>query len=146
MTEQQRKDLVKYSIELAVSTLSEIEDQRRMGYYNTAVNRMYYACYYAAIALLIAYGKEVKSHAGVRTSLSMNFVKTGILPEDFGAFYSLVFSKRSSGDYEDFFTHDLNAVNELLPQVVNFVRTIKVLVDKWLEEHTDFSHDNGDDN
>jgi len=135
MTEQQRIDLVKYRIELANSTLAEIADQKRLGYYNTAVNRMYYACYYAAIALLIAYGKEVKSHAGVRTSLSLNFIKTGILPEDFGAFYSLIFSKRSSGDYEDFITHNEETVDSLMPQVNQFVQTISHIVYDWLSEN-----------
>ena len=37
----------------AKETLKEIPYLKQQGYYNTAVNRLYYACYYAAVALLI---------------------------------------------------------------------------------------------
>ena len=54
MTDQQRVDVVRYRIQNAVATLKEVESHRENGFYNTAVNRMYYACYYAACAWLIA--------------------------------------------------------------------------------------------
>ncbi len=38
-----------------MNTLSEVLDHIERGYYNTAVNRMYYACFYVVTALLIAY-------------------------------------------------------------------------------------------
>lgn len=117
----------------AEETLREVEDLKRLGYYNTAVNRIYYACFYAAIALLVAYHMEVKSHAGVRNSLSLHFIKTGILPRHYGQLYSLIFSKRISGDYEDYFTNDLDSVEQLLPQAKEFVATLGRLVAKRLE-------------
>ena len=39
--------------ERADETLAEIPFLKQQGYYNTAVNRLYYACYYAAVAILI---------------------------------------------------------------------------------------------
>ena len=109
---------------------------KRLGYYNTAVNRLYYACFYAAIALLVAHGHEVKSHAGVRNALSLHYVRTGILPIHYGQLYSLVFAKRTSGDYEDYFTNDLSTVEELQPQVLDFVQRLDALVQQWLSQQT----------
>ena len=80
-------------------------EQIEMGYYNTAVNRMYYACYYAASALLITEGIVTKTHDGVLQMLSLHFIKTGVLPAEYGRKYRNLFDKRSSGDYEDFFYH-----------------------------------------
>lgn len=134
MEKEDRVNLVRYRIDRAIETLAEIDNLKKLGYYNTAINRMYYACFYAANALLVANGIEVKSHASVRNSLSSHFVKEGILPKECGKFYSLIFSKRTSGDYEDFFTHDISSVEMLLPQTEKFIGLVKCLVGKWLDE------------
>ena len=60
LTDEQRVNIVRYRMESAESTLAEVETHRANGFYNTAVNRLYYACYYAATAILIANGIEVK--------------------------------------------------------------------------------------
>lgn len=82
LTDEQRVDIVKYRLENAFNTLSEVESHRKNGFYNTAVNRMYYACYYAARAILTAYHIEAKSHEGVRQQLGLNFVLTGKISEE----------------------------------------------------------------
>lgn len=132
MTEQQRKDIVRYRIQSAEDTLAEVLSHRENGFYNTAVNRMYYACFYAASALLIAHCIEVKSHEGVRQKLGQHFVLAGLLTHEQGRFYSKLFSKRSTGDYEDFVTHNLQTVDELYPDAKAFVAAIKTLLASWL--------------
>lgn len=134
MTEQQRIDIVIYRIENAISTLDEIKEHISNGFYNTAVNRMYYACFYAVSSLLVAYQIEVKSHDGTRQKFGQHFVLTGIVPKDLGKFYRIIFEKRSSGDYDDFITYDLEIVNSLYPETRRFVYRIKELIDVWLEE------------
>jgi len=68
LTKEQRIAIVQYRMENANNTLKEVESHIQNGFYNTAVNRMYYACYYAASAMLIAKGVETKSHDGVSPS------------------------------------------------------------------------------
>lgn len=134
LTDEQRVDIVKYRIENAESTLKEVLSHKENGFYNTAVNRMYYACYYAASALLISAKIIVKSHEGVRQQLGMHFVQSGLIPPELGRFYSRLFSKRSTGDYDDFVNHTLQTVEELYPQAVLFVDVIKAYIDKWLKD------------
>lgn len=136
LTDENRIDIVKYRIENAHNTLAEVETHRDNGYFNTAVNRMYYACYYAASALLIAYGIETKSHDGVRQQLGKEMVLTGKMPTDLGKFYSRLFFKRTSADYEDFIDQTLETVNDLLPQAHLFVSTAEKLINEWLSQHT----------
>ena len=47
MTPEQRFDIVLYRLNSAKSLLDEIKDHIERGYYNTAMNRMYYACFFA---------------------------------------------------------------------------------------------------
>lgn len=56
LTEQERKDIVRYRMENAQKMMTEVKSHIDNGFYNTAANRMYYACYYAASALLISDG------------------------------------------------------------------------------------------
>jgi len=134
LTDEQRRDIVRYRMESAESTLAEVETHRANGFYNTAVNRLYYACYYAATAILIAYGIEVKSHDGVRMNLGKHIVQEGILSPELGRYFSRLFSKRSTGDYDDFFNHNIETVDELMPDAKLFIQTIKDWTDKWLIE------------
>ena len=132
LTEEQRRDIVRYRMENARKMLEEVKSHRSNGFYNTAVNRMYYACYYAATAMLISMGIEVKSHDGVRLNLGRHIVLEGRLSPELGRFYSRLFSKRSTGDYDDFIIHPLNTVDYLLPQACLFVNTLGEQLDDWL--------------
>ena len=134
MTDEERIDVVKYRMENAMSTLSEVLDHIQRGYYNTAVNRMYYACFYAVTALLVAHRIEAKSHDGVRQMLGKHFVSPGLLSITKGKFYTLIFSKRSAGDYEDFINYTKESVQALYPQTEDFVQEIKSMVDIWLSK------------
>ena len=81
MTEQDRVSIVAYRIERAKATVAEVRDIVELGHYNTAMNRLYYACFYAAIALLIKHKIEARTHSGVRRMLGLHFVKTGKVSE-----------------------------------------------------------------
>ena len=56
LSPENREALVAYRYQRAQETLAEIPFLNQQGYYNTAVNRLYYACYYAVTALLIKHG------------------------------------------------------------------------------------------
>ena len=40
LTEELRKDIVRYRMENALTTLEEVKSHRENGFYNTAINRM----------------------------------------------------------------------------------------------------------
>jgi uncharacterized protein (UPF0332 family) len=53
MNDKERQELVKYRIKKARETFNEVGLHVENELWNTAVNRLYYACYYAVISLLI---------------------------------------------------------------------------------------------
>lgn len=46
------------------------------------INRLYYACFYAVIALLIKNNISTQTHDGARTQFGLIFVKTGIIDKE----------------------------------------------------------------
>ncbi len=47
MTEYKPEDYSKYRLQKARETILEVEVQIQNKFWNTAINRMYYACFYA---------------------------------------------------------------------------------------------------
>ena len=123
--EESKKALVAYRIERAYETLKEADVMRREAFYNAAVNRLYYACYYAAVSLLLKYGIQAQTHSGVKTMLGLHFFSTGKLRVRIGKIFSTLFEKRHSGDYDDFIYCDKDMVDDLYAQAKEFVDTIK---------------------
>ena len=135
LSPQERYDIVAYRIECAENTLGEIDNLLALKYYNNAANRMYYACYYAVSALLIANGIITKSHDGVKQMFGLHFIRTGIFPLSYGRDYSNLFEARLTGDYEDLFNHDEVSTAKLYPKAKELVAAVKEKVDEWLAEN-----------
>ncbi len=130
LDEQSRMDLVAYRIQRAYDTLKEAQVMRREDFYNAAINRLYYACYYAAVALLLKHNVSAQTHSGVKTMLGLHFVSTGKLPIHIGKTFSTLFEKRHSGDYDDFVYCDAEMVDALYPQAEDFINAVKDLLDE----------------
>ena len=122
------KDLITYRLNRANETLEEAEYNANGKYFNAAINRLYYACYYAASALMLANNIESSTHKGVKTMLGLHFIRPGILELRYGRIYQQLFENRQSGDYEDFVYCDLELYNELQPQAADFVQKISSLI------------------
>lgn len=124
LSPENMKALSDYRYQRALETLAEIPYLKNQGYYNTAVNRLYYACYYAAVALLIRHGISPNTHNGVKQMLGMHFVATGRLSRELGRSFSLLFERRHSSDYDDFAYSTEEEINELTPKAEAFIREI----------------------
>lgn len=82
MTPEQRFDIVLYRLNSAKSLLDEIKDHIERGYYNTAMNRMYYACFYAVSGLLLQSEIDAESRVMkvyVKNSASILFLQVNSL-------------------------------------------------------------------
>lgn len=128
LDEQSREALVKYRLERADETIREAELLAKEAHFNAAVNRLYYACFYATTALLVANDISTSSHAGAKTMLGLNFVSKGILSNEHGKTFSRLFEIRHSGDYDDFVYCDKEMVDNYTPKAKDFIEAIKSLL------------------
>jgi uncharacterized protein (UPF0332 family) len=129
MSLDDKKALIAYRIENSMQTLEEIPTHISNGYLKTAINRMYYACFYMVTALLIKNNISVYTHAGVRQMLGLHFVKEGKLEIKMSKFYNDLFVNRQEGDYSDFVYYDSETVSEMFDQAIQFVKAIQKLIE-----------------
>jgi uncharacterized protein (UPF0332 family) len=88
---------------------------------------LYYACFYAVLALFTKHNIESHTHSGAKTQLSLHFVKTGKLEKDDGMLYGDLFDLRQKGDYGDFFDFEEQHINTYIPKVEGFLKKIESL-------------------
>lgn len=120
-----KEDYINYRLDRAFEALEDAKLLAENERWNTAVNRLYYASFYAVIALLIKNGIETQTHDGVRTQFGLQFVKTGIIDRKFGKLFSKLFDYRLKGDYGDLFDFDKDIVEPLFEDVELLINTIK---------------------
>ena len=130
LDENSRQALVQYRLERAEETMKEVSILAKESHFNAAVNRLYYACFYAASALMVANSIVTSSHAGIKTMLGMNFVSKGLLSIEQGKTFSRLFEIRHSGDYDDFVYCDQEMIDEYTPKARDFINSMRDLLNK----------------
>lgn len=120
--------LVAYRLERSREALEEAQLLAGHGHANAAVNRLYYACFYAVSALLYSHGLSSAKHSGVRSLFGYHFVKTGLVSKMMGAFYNDLYENRQESDYEDFYLVDRQILPGWLEQAEEFVDIVTKLV------------------
>lgn len=128
LDQDSKKSLVAYRMDRAYNSLEEARYLTEGGYYNAAVNRLYYACYYAAVALLLKNDISTQTHSGVKTMLGLHFISKGKLPITAGSTFTTLFEKRHSGDYDDFVYCDQELVSRLYPEAEAFIEAVRRLI------------------
>ncbi len=125
MKQEERQALATYRIIKARETFNEVELHIQNELWNTAINRLYYACYYAVSALLINKEIYTQTHAGARQMFGLHFIKTGKISKELGKFYSDIFDKRQTSDYEDFIDYTKEDVIDLVPSAKELITKIE---------------------
>jgi len=71
MNIEERKEYVNYRIESAHKTFDAAKILAENGFWNSAVNRLYYSLFYAVNALLVANEIPTKSHSATKSQFSL---------------------------------------------------------------------------
>lgn len=87
-------------LERARRALHEARDNARLGHHAVAINRAYYAAFYASLALLKSIGLDAKTHEGVHALISQHFVRPGALPAETGRRLKHLEGDRELADYD----------------------------------------------
>lgn len=127
---ESKHDLLSYRVNRSLETLTEAKLLLNNSFWNASVNRIYYACYYAVIALLLKKDIDTGTHKGVRMMFGLHFVQAGIVSKEDGRFFSDLFDRRQTGDYDDYVSFDEETVNKLFLRAETFVNKIIELIGK----------------
>ena len=97
-----------------------------------AVNRAYYAMFYAVLALLAGRREGTSKHTGAISLFDREYVKPGIFPKDFSRWLHEAFELRQRSDYGVELQLSREEIREMLAHAAEFVQTVKSVL------HSDF--------
>lgn len=118
-------DYISYRINKARESLKDAELLASNDSWNSCVNRLYYAAYYAVSALMLQNGVTTQTHAGLKSQFNLLYVKTGKVALTYGKLYSDLMDWRQKGDYGDMFDFDRESVEPLLVPTAEFISEIE---------------------
>lgn len=128
LTNDERSSLVELRLEKAKRFIAEAEQMLSMGLWDLAANRFYYSCFHAAQALLIHYGLSAHTHADTLGVFGMNFVKTGKIDKELGAFFSRMEQLRMKADYNCEYDVSNSDVENMQQPAHDFLNSIIKLI------------------
>jgi len=76
----------------------------------------------------------VKKHSAVRVALHRDFVKTGLIPVEYGKLYDALLRDREEADYVAFVDFDQELIKEELEQTDIFINLFEELFQKRINE------------
>ena len=130
LSNEERKTLVALELKKAQETYEDIEILINANRLNGAANRMYYAVYHAVCALLINDGHQVNTHKGSHALFSQHYIKTGILPREYGQLYNQLQTMREESDYNCAYDVEIDELQQRIEPAKRFIEDIKKLVNK----------------
>lgn len=125
-----KNDLVNYRIARAKDTYDDASILAEREKWNSTINRLYYATYYAVMALLLDSDLKPTTHNGAKSSFSEYFIKTGKIDSKYGKLYSQLFMWRQKGDYDDLFDFNKEKVMPYFEPVNDFISLIENMIKK----------------
>ena len=125
LEKEERNILIDYRQEKADKAIIEAKDNARLGHWTLAANRLYYAVFHAASALLLSMELHAKTHAGTIHLLGQKCRGEGMLTNEEYSFISRLQNMRQMGDYDDLFDWTEDDVAPKIPQVEMLVEKIK---------------------
>ena len=122
---QQTHHLCRYRLEQAEEALLEADLLLNAGHFRGAINRAYYAMFYAIQVLVVKNKVKVSKHSGVISYFDREFVKPGIIDKEFSKWLHRLFDLRQDADYGDMFEPSDDQCRQAVEQARKFVRRIR---------------------
>ena len=125
-------EIAKRRIQRAHDTLEESDLLIAARHWRGALNRVYYAAFYAARALLATRDLDAGRHSGVIALFQQHFVKTGVVPANIAKALPYAFESRQTSDYADVADPGEEEVIALRLSVTAFVAACEQVVEQQI--------------
>lgn len=125
MSEEQVEKLINYRIQQAQQALQEADLLYHASLFLGAINRAYYAMFYAIQALIVLQNEVTSKHSGAIAFFDREFIKTGIFPKDLSRSLHLAFDRRQMNDYGEVSIFSQPDVETALTDAKEFVEAVE---------------------
>ena len=123
LSDEERRIMVELELERAEKIVQQFQTLQEQKYWDTLVNRMYYAAFHAVSALLIHNAMQVHTHRGALIVFNKEFVCTGVFTIEEGHLFSQLEGLRERGDYNCY-------VDTTEDEIVPMIEPLKALITK----------------
>lgn len=122
---QDRIDLIAYRLAEAKDTQIDVELLISHDRLRAAINRIYYSMFYSLLALGLKYEFETSKHAQLIGWFNKKFIHEQQIDSKYGKMINKAFNRRTKGDYDSFIEFDLETVQEMYEEMIDFNQTIE---------------------
>ena len=98
-----QRDLAIYRMNRAVETVEIAKELYAHNHFKDAINRSYYAVFFAIRGLFALRGIDFKKHKTLLGKFNLEYIATGIFSKEIGRGLHILAQARESSDYDDFF-------------------------------------------
>lgn len=124
MTDDSNQTLVDYRMEKSQESIKAANLMLKEEMLVFAMNRIYYAMFYAVQALLGKKNVSFSKHGQVKGYFNREFIKSGVFPIDMGRLYNKTFEYRQKFDYVDFATPEKDMIIDYIQKAEQFANSI----------------------
>jgi uncharacterized protein (UPF0332 family) len=122
--------LIRYRLAQAKEALDAAALNLANGLHHSAVNRAYYAMFYAVLALLAARQAETSRHSGAIAQFDQLYVKPTLLPKEFSRWLHDAFLHRQAADYGVELSVSRDEIDALLVHARDFLAGVSEYLDR----------------
>ena len=124
MKPDDRAILIQLRLTQASETLHESQVLIEQNSPRGAINRAYYAMFYALQALALQKQQPVSKHTGILSFFDREFVKTGIFEPSFSRAIHAAFEQRQKSDYRETSQPSFDMAKNTFNDAKNFVKAV----------------------
>ena len=118
--------LIEYRLTQASESLEEARVLLEGGMsFRSVMNRLYYAMFYAVLALLHKRRLGTSKHTGAISLFDREFIKSGLFDKELSKALHRAFELRQRGDYLAQTEVQKEDVDEMFPKAINFVNQMR---------------------
>jgi len=128
--EEAKRKNIEYWLSSAAEALESARSEASAGRGRFAMNRVYYACFYSASAVLLHEDRHFVKHSGVRAAVHQSFVKPGRITSELGRFYDEAYRARQTADYGQDVTFDDQTILLAIAGAEEFLARMKQLLEE----------------
>lgn len=134
MPEITRIELSKYRLQKAKEMFNSAQRDYAFEDYASANNRAYYCIFHAMRAVLALDGEDFKKHSAVIAKFSQNYLKTDVIPRDYGKLITNASLIRNRSDYEDFYICSISDTEKLMSGAKDFLKVVEHYLEARYQE------------
>jgi len=123
--DEEKRHVIRQRMEEARETLVEAKTLLAQNLRRGAINRSYYAMFYAVLALAASKGLAVSKHTHAIAFFDKEFVRKGIFPKEFSSYLHYGFEERQTRDYGEIWEMDRADTETTLLDAEKFVDVVE---------------------